>query len=131
MTEEEEFKKLRKEEAVYERKMDILESEMAFERTMKEVHQTACANGFWDKPVEPGTSIALMHRELSEALEAFRHGNPPDKHVPDFDNATVELADCVIWIMDFAERNNMRLAEAITAKAEFNKTRERKHGKEF
>lgn len=41
----------------------------------------AKAHGFEDQP--NAVSIALMHSELSEALEAERHGNPPDDKVPD------------------------------------------------
>jgi len=72
-----------------------------------------------------------MHSELSEALEGLRDGNPPDKHVPEFTSAEVELADCIIRIMDFAQGCNMRVAEALIAKHQFNKTRPRKHGRNF
>ena len=36
--------------------------------------------------------------------------------------------DLVRGILDFAERRGYRVAEALVAKAEYNKTRERKHG---
>ncbi|KKK52550.1 hypothetical protein LCGC14_3103790, partial [marine sediment metagenome] len=44
-------------------------------------------------------SIALMHSELSEALEEMRKGN--DNKVGS------ELADCVIRIMDYCEARNI------------------------
>jgi hypothetical protein len=69
-----------------------------------------------------------MHSELSEALEGFRKGNPPDEHIPEFTSVEVELADCVIRILDFAEGNNLRVVEAMFAKAEYNKTRSHRHG---
>lgn len=103
----------------------------AFNKMSTEVHETAVRTGWWDVEGEKGTRIALMHEELSETLKAYRKGNPPDKHIPEFDNATVELADTIVRIMDFGQHYNMRIAEALIAKAEFNKTRPRKHGKEF
>ena len=39
---------------------------------VKDVHETAVQHGWWDKPPEFGTLIALCHSELSEALEELR-----------------------------------------------------------
>jgi hypothetical protein len=72
-----------------------------------------------------------MHSELSEALEAQRLGSPPDKHLPEFLNEEVELADCIIRILDYAEARDFRVIEAMIAKHAFNKTRPYKHNKKF
>ena len=96
-----------------------------------EIWQNNVAQGFWQKPLEVGTRIALMHSELSEALEADRKGNPPDKHLPEFDSITVELADTIIRILDFAGGYDLPIGEALVKKLEFNKTRPHKHGKSF
>ena len=42
--------------------------------------------------------------------------------------AEVELADVVIRILDMAEARGWRVAEAMVAKHEFNRSREWKHG---
>lgn len=95
---------------------------------MAKCHLTSREKGWYDEHRDDGTFIALMHGELSEALEAIRHDNPQDKHLSSFDNLTVELADTLIRIFDFAEYKKLNLAEALLAKMEFNDSREYKHG---
>lgn len=100
----------------------------SFEALQKEVHETARSKGWWDTDRNDGELLALMHSEISEALEALRHGNPPDDKIPGFSGATAELADVVIRIMDYAEARGFSVAGAIIEKVAFNKTRERMHG---
>jgi len=95
-----------------------------------EVYQTAVDHGFWENPND-GERIALMHTELSEALEAIRHKNPPSEKAEGFSNLEEELADVVIRIMDYASHNNLDIAGAIFAKHQHNIGRPFKHGKEF
>lgn len=40
------------------------------------INEIAAAHGFWDKERNFGEMIALMHSELSEALEEHRDGKP-------------------------------------------------------
>lgn len=80
--------------------------------------------------------IALQHSELSEGIEAIRYFDPngnskADQHCPEFSNLEIELADCVIRIMDMCEFYKLKLGEAIIAKHNFNTTRPIKHGKNF
>lgn len=99
-----------------------------------EIQYNSAKHGFWEEGLKRNKAemIALMHSELSEALEAMRISpTPMDEHCPQFDNLTIELADCIIRIMDFAAGFNLPLAEAILAKHDFNVTREAKHGKNF
>ena len=77
-----------------------------------------------------GESLALMHSELSEALEFARKGLKDDK-LPGVDGHLVELADCIIRILDWAGEHEVDLGSIIIDKIIFNQTREYKHGKRF
>jgi NTP pyrophosphatase (non-canonical NTP hydrolase) len=102
-----------------------------FNEVAKDVHEWAKSKGFWDTERNDAECIALMHSELSEALESLRHNEPFDEHCPNFSNTEIELADCVIRIMDFCAARGYDLGEAIAAKMNYNETRPHKHGKQF
>ena len=95
----------------------------------RQSHAMAKEKGFWDKPRNDGEMIALMHSELSEALEVLRNNKTEDES--GVDPLAVELADCVIRIMDYCGGRGIDLEQAIVDKLAYNAGREYMHGKQF
>lgn len=92
-----------------------------------EIH--AANSSWWKDPVtgQPirrnrGEMIALIHSELSEALEADRKNLMDDK-LPHRDGLEVELADAMIRIFDMAGGLGLDLGGAMAEKLAFNKYR--------
>lgn len=86
--------------------------------------------GFWASQ-NTAEKIALMHSELSEALEADRKNIQDSEHIPGFTGIEEELADTLLRLLDFAAFHGLRLAEAVIAKQKFNLSRPFRHGKGY
>lgn len=95
------------------------------------VHDNVVKKGFWEQDRNNGEMIVLMHSELSEAVEALRHSNPPSDHIPEFLGVEEEFADLIIRVMDTCHARGWRVASAVLAKMAFNANRPYKHGKSF
>lgn len=116
-------------------------SELTIQELCRKSHDTAVSKGFWEDPnPNPGEKIALMHSELSEALEELR-SSPDDicprmiyynQEKPDKpEGLAVELADLLIRVGDFCAAYGVPIAEALRLKMAYNETRPHKHGRAF
>ena len=88
-------------------------------------HERSAAVGWWDGvDVDDkfAEKIALIHSELSEALEGHRR-DLMDNHLPHRKSVEVELGDAVIRIFDLAGKMKLDLFGAIDEKLEYNRTR--------
>lgn len=93
--------------------------------------ETARSHGWLDEPRSFGDQIALMHSELSEALEDYRAGRRIDEVWLDGEKPCgipIELADCVIRIAQFCGSNGINLQAAVRQKMAYNETRTYRHG---
>lgn len=107
-------------------------------------HETAVKKGWWEDERNQGELIALMHSELSEALEWLREtklkmlknkngfkefsASSFSNHISDYLGIEEEFADVIIRILDFCGHHKLRIGEALLAKMEYNLKRPYRHG---
>ena len=93
----------------------------------QEILKINTANGWnvlkseeWAEPYKVPAILALIHSEVSEALEDFRHDNR--------EYFAEELADVVIRVLDCAGGLGIDLDKAVADKMEKNRHRGFRHG---
>ena len=97
---------------------------------LRDVCYSASFDAGWHTNIETGEllernkgeMIALIHSEVSEALEGERKGLMDD-HLPNRQMAEVEMADAIIRIMDYCGRWGYDIGGAVVEKLEYNKNR--------
>lgn len=104
--------------------MDRLDYMLVINELARKIHENARAKGFYDEAVSFPQSIALIHSEASEALEAHRNAEPTE-------NIIEELADIVIRVLDTCGYHSYNIGGAILDKMEKNSRRPQKHGKRY
>jgi predicted HAD superfamily Cof-like phosphohydrolase len=105
---------------------------MTINEIAKLIHENAINHGGWETDRKFAEIAALIHTEISEAVEAdrikaplvyYKYGKP--------EGVAVELVDCVIRIFDYLAHEGVDIEEVIAQKHAYNLTREYKHGKAY
>lgn len=103
---------------------------MTINETAEEVFRIAKEKGWHESHNLIPESLMKMVTELAEAMEEYRNGKPSVYITPNGkpEGMAVEMADCVIRIMDAFIEYRWDLEKVLKLKMEYNKTREYRHG---
>lgn len=83
-------------------------------------HTSSNNFGYWDKVRSDEEVVALIHRDISRALEIATIGDGPSTHLPDTSRLEESLADVIIRVLDMADEKKLSIGSALLYKLEFN-----------
>lgn len=97
-----------------------------------ECYKIACEHGWYPEGKERnfGELLALIHSEVSEALESWRNNEPEVSFSSDGkpEGWMFEIADVIIRSFDLLSSRNADVEYLLTTKMKYNTTRTFRHG---